>query len=258
MVPRLFPSTTSHKHEPLLPTLEIFARLGWRDLDLNLGHLVEGGLSADVVAQALASHEQHVWVVSGGWCDLFHGEPAIAETFESVDRQVQLGRRLGARRLRLFYGRLPRETWSPAALEIIAANLTRLSDRYPGVTFLMENHGRGAAGDPEVCRAILARVDRANVRMNFDPVNFEHAGFRGEDALDLLRPWIAHVHIKGSDHGRCCEFGAGDVDLTPVLESLTGGGYQGSFTVEYEGDQDRTLRLYVSMQRAQSALERLP
>ena len=34
-------STTSHKREPLLATLEVFGRLGLRDVDLNLHHVLE-------------------------------------------------------------------------------------------------------------------------------------------------------------------------------------------------------------------------
>ena len=41
--PRVLTSTTSHKAEPLLPTLEVFARLGLRDIDLNLHHILEFG-----------------------------------------------------------------------------------------------------------------------------------------------------------------------------------------------------------------------
>lgn len=256
-IPRLLPSTTSHKQEPLLPTLEIFAKLGWRDLDLNLGHLVDGGMPVEVVAQALASHQQRVRVVSGGWCDFFHEAPQVEETFASVDRQVRFARRLGASRIRLFYGRLPREAWSAGALDVIARNMSRLGSQYPDVLFFFENHGLGASSDPEICASILERVGLANVRMNFDPVNFEHAGFDSLEALRPLRPFVGHVHVKGTENGECCEFGVGDLDLTPLLRSLIAGGYDGSFTVEYEGRFDRTLRLYQSVQRADAALQSL-
>ncbi len=49
-------STTSHKREPLLPTLEVFARLGLRDLDLNLHHILEDGVPVDAVAQSVAAN----------------------------------------------------------------------------------------------------------------------------------------------------------------------------------------------------------
>jgi sugar phosphate isomerase/epimerase len=254
---RILPSTTSHKHEPLLPTLEVFARLGLVDLDLNLGHLIEGGMTADAVADAVAANGQRVWVVSGGWCDFFQQAPEIDATFTSVDRQVDLAQRLGVSMLRLFYGRLPRESWSPAMLDVIGANLSRLSDRHPGITFVMENHGRGASGDPKVCAAVLDRVGRSNVQMNFDPINFEHAGVDSMTALAPLRPFIGHVHLKGTVDGACAEFGVGDVDLAPLLRSMIGGGYAGRFTVEYEGTFDRTVRLYESVRRARAVIASL-
>lgn len=255
--PRILPSTTSHKHEPLLPTLEVFARLGLCDLDLNLSHMIEGGLAIDRVQQALGTNQQRVWIVSGGWCDFFQDGSRVEETFHSVDRQVQLARRLGVAKIRLFYGRLPAEDWSPTALGCVADNLARLSDRCSDMTFLFENHGRGASSRPEICRAVLGRVNRANVRMNFDPINFEHAGVNCMVALEMLRPFVGHVHLKGTEDGECCEFGEGKVDLMPIITSLVDGGYSGAFTVEYEGRFDRTVRLYRSTERARAALDAL-
>jgi sugar phosphate isomerase/epimerase len=255
-VPRILPSTTSHKGEPILPTLEVFSRLGLRDLDLNLGHLIEGGVPVEEVTRGLAAGSQTVWVVSGGWCDFYHRAPRIEETFASVDRQVRIARQLGVGELRLFFGRLKREDYSHESRDIICGNLRRLSDRYPDIALMFENHD-GASLCPDTCGEILGLVDRPNVRMNFDPVNFERAGVDSLAALRILQPLIGHVHLKGLDRGELCEFGTGDVDLTPVLRSLLSHGYTGSFTVEYEGKFDRTLRLYQSVRRAETVLQDL-
>ena len=91
--------------------------------------------------------------------------------------------------------------------------------------------------------------------MNFDPINFAKAGVDPMAALEAVRPFISHVHLKGLDHGEYCEFGDGDVDLGPILRSLVEGGYAHRFTVEYQGHADGTLRLYQSVQRARAALE---
>ncbi len=256
MTPRLLASTTSHKKEPLLPTLEVFACLGLRDLDLNLHHLLEAGTPVEAVADQVAAGGQRVWIVSGGWCDFFHRAPRIADTFSSIDRQVVIAKRLGVDTLRLFFGRLERDEYSPAYLGIVAENLGRLSDRHPDMRFVFENHD-GASLVPDICREVLQRVDRPNIRMNFDPINFERAGVASTAALATLRPFVAHVHLKGLERGEFCEFGAGDVDLTPLLRSLLGEGYAGRFTVEYEGKFDGTLRLYQSVQRARAVVEAL-
>jgi len=253
---RILPSTTSHKHEPLVPTLEIFARLGFIDLDLNLNHMVEGRAGAEEVRAALARNGQHAWMVSGGWCDFFDTEPQIERTMDSVDRQVELARGFGVDRMRLFFGRLPADDCTREMRARAAANIARVSDSHRGMHFWFENHD-GASSRPEICRDILEAVGRPNVRLVFDPINFEHRGVRTMDALRVLEPHIGHVHLKGRANGGFCGFGEGEVDLMPALEALLGGGYAGAFTVEYEGPGDRTLQLYQSVLRARAALESL-
>ena len=249
-------STTSHKREPLLPVLELFGRLGLRDVDLNLHHLLEVGVPVDAVAESVAANRLRLWIVSGGWCDFFHEGPEIDQTFASVDRQVALASRLGVAWLRLFFGRLRHADYAHAARDTAAANLARLGDRHPGMHFVFENHD-GASLHPEVCREILDHAARPNLQMNFDPINFAKAGVDPVAALTQLQPVVGHVHLKGLDHGEYCEFGEGDVDLQPCLASLLRGGYSGKFTVEYEGRFDGTLRLYRSVQRAQQEITRL-
>jgi sugar phosphate isomerase/epimerase len=246
---RVLASTTSHKAEPLLPTLEIFGRLGLGDIELNLHHILEVRVPVEAVRDAAAANGLRIRAVSGGWCDFFHPRPAVDETFESVERQVVLARQCGTDLLRLFFGRLRAEHYSPDARDVICANLTRLADRHPGTRFVFENHD-GASLRPEICREILERVARSNVRMNFDPINFERGGVDSHAAARLLAPFVGHVHLKGLKAGEFCEFGAGDVDLGPVLVELAKVGYNGQFSVEYEGPFDKTLRLYESVKQA--------
>jgi sugar phosphate isomerase/epimerase len=171
-----------------------------------------------------------------------------------VAQQVDLCRVLGVTVLRLFFGRLAYTDFTPAAFETITANLKRLSDAHPPVRFVFENHD-GASLVPGVCRDVLQAVDKPNIRMNFDPINFAKAGTDPVDALQAVRPFVGHVHLKGLARGEYCEFGEGDVDLVPLLASLIDSGYRDAFTVEYEGRGDGTLRLYRSVQRARMALD---
>lgn len=252
-MPRVLASTTSHKREPLLPTLEVFGRLGLRDLDLNLHHVIEGQVPVPAVAEAAAANGLRLWALSGGWCDFYKPAPEIDGTFASVARQADMCRTFGVGLLRLFFGRLARRDFTSAAFDTIAANLSRLSEAHPDVVFVFENHD-GASLDPAVCRDVLQRVGRPNIRMNFDPINFAKAGVDPMEALDAVRPFVAHAHLKGLLDGEYCEFGEGDIDLGPVLKSLVDGGYAGMFTVEYEGPHDGTLRLYRSLERARLSL----
>ncbi|MEO8069967.1 MAG: sugar phosphate isomerase/epimerase, partial [Acidobacteriota bacterium] len=249
----LLASTTSHKREPLLPTLDVFGKLGMRDVDLNLHHVIELGVPVKDVARTAADCGIRLWVLSGGWCDFYKRAPEIDETFASIARQVALAEELDVTYLRLFFGRLAFKDYSPALFDVISDNLARLADRHPAMRFMFENHD-GASLHPEVCRDVLTRVGRANIRMNFDPINFAKAGVDPMAALEIVRPFVGHVHLKGLSQGAYCEFGEGDVPLDPVLQSLHAGGYHGGFSVEYEGPFDGTLRLYRSLGRARAAL----
>jgi sugar phosphate isomerase/epimerase len=253
---QILPSTTSHKSEALIPTLEVFARLGFVDLDLNLNHVIERGVSASDIRATLAANGQLVRIASGGWCDFFDERPDIQRTFDSVERQVALAREFGVDRLRLFYGRMPEAQWSAARRVVAADNIRHVGARHPDVTFMFENHD-AASSSPGICAAILESVDLPNVRHTFDAINFEHRSVKTMDALRRLLPLVAHVHLKGYDGEHFCGFGEGTVDLHPMLEALVKGGYRGAFTVEYEGAGDRTIRLYTSVQRARSAVGRL-
>jgi sugar phosphate isomerase/epimerase len=254
MPPLILASTTSHKREPLLMTLDVFGRLGLRDVDLNLHHVIEGGVPVGSVEQAVSRHDLRLHVVSGGWCDFFDRVPRIDETLRSVARQVELARGLGVSVVRLFFGRLPLDQYGAPALATVSENLQRISDLYPSILFVFENHD-GASRRPEVCGEILERTNRPNIRMNFDPINFERDGVRHQDAFEILKPFIAHLHLKGLAERQFAEFGVGDVDLTPMLEALAARRYQGKMSVEYEGVHDGTLRLYRSVLRARSSLD---
>lgn len=254
--PRVFASTTGHKREPLAATMAVFAKLGLRDLDLNLHPFVEGDLNAPAAAEMAAAHGLHIWAASGGWCDFFQDSPAIDDTFASVARQVSIATRLGVPQLRLFFGRRSFFEYTRAAHERVCRNLARLSRLHPDLMFVFENHD-GASLHPEVCREILERVGRPNIWMNFDPINFAKVHVDPMAALEVVRPFVAHVHLKGLDNGKFCEFGSGQIDLTPVISTLLAAGYPGAFSVEYEGEDDGTVRLVQGITRAKALIEKL-
>lgn len=232
--PRVLASTTSHKREPLLPTLEVFGKLGLTDVDLNLHHILEGGVPVEDVRAAARTHGLTIWGLAGGWCDFFHAAPDVDRTFASIDRQVAIAGALSVRLLRLFFGRLELAHDSPAARDRAAANIAHVADRHPHMTLVFENHD-GASLRPDICRDILERAARPNARMMFDPINFAKAGVDPAAALAELQPLVSHVHLKGLSNGQYCEFGEGDVDLSSSLDALMSGGYAGSFSVEYRG-----------------------
>ncbi len=229
-------STTSHKKEPLLPTLEVFGRLGLLDLDINLHHLIEAGVPVDDVAGAVGGETVSACTSSradGATSSIARRSSTL--TWASIDRQVGIARRLGVATLRLFFGRLARDAYTAVHLDTIGGHLQGLSARYPDMLFVFENHD-GASLVPEICRAVLERADRQEHPDEFRSRSTSNApASAARGALAVVRPWIAHVHLKGLAAGEYCEFGTGDVDLTPLLRSLVEQGYRGAFTVRIRG-----------------------
>jgi len=88
----------------------------------------------------------------------------------------------------------------------------------------------------------LTDVNRANLRLNFDPANMI---MYGNDtplaALELLYPYIQSVHIKdgiwpaqSGQLGAEAPFGEGQVDFPTFLPRLLELGFRGSLTIERE------------------------
>lgn len=105
-----------------------------------------------------------------------------------------------------------------------------------GVLLLHENE-RGIYGDtPERCHDLLATIDDPGLRAIWDPANFVQVGIAHPHAVgyDLLRPFIAAVHIKDAvaATGAVVLPGAGDGDLRQTLAALRDSGFDGVFTLE--------------------------
>ena len=114
-------ATTSHKREPLLPTLELFGVLGLRDIDLNLHHILETGVPVNGGRRC----HRRAWACGcigvRRLVRFLPSPPEIEDTFASVSRQVAIGTELGVSTLRLFFGRLRREDYSRAKADIVCA-----------------------------------------------------------------------------------------------------------------------------------------
>ena len=153
--PRVLASTTSHKREPLLPTLEVFspprpARHRSEPAPHSRGRRDgRGGRRASPRRAAFAS----------GSCQADGAtssrRPDSERDVRSVARQV---RHRGPARRRsappVFRPLEARGLFARAPCETARRNLWRLSDLHPDMLFIFENHD-GASLHPEVCREIL-------------------------------------------------------------------------------------------------------
>ncbi|WP_261806724.1 sugar phosphate isomerase/epimerase family protein [Lapidilactobacillus luobeiensis] len=114
------------------------------------------------------------------------------------------------------------------AFMTIAAN-------YPRITLLHENEKEIFGDTPERCALLLQRINSPQLRAAFDPANFVQCGVQVyPHAYELLRPYIAYVHIKDAyfKNGEVTPAGLGDGQVAQVLEQLAKDNYQGYLSLE--------------------------
>jgi sugar phosphate isomerase/epimerase len=98
--------------------------------------------------------------------------------------------------------------------------------------------------------AFLKAVDRANLKVNFDPANMILYG-SGEpiEAMEIVKDYIVSVHAKDgtwSDKptvtfGEETPLGEGDVNMTRFVEKLKEIGFEGYITIEREISGDEQI-----------------
>ena len=213
-------------------------------------------MPVDAAAAAVAAYGQRVWVVVGRLVRLLSRRAADRARRSprcdgrSTSRTGSAHARCGCssdgcRRddVRTDRGARDRRQPPPALGRAIRTSL-----------FVFENHD-GASLVPEICRDIVSQRRSAE---HPDELRSDQLRARrrrpGGSARRACGRSSAHVHLKGLDRGEFCEFGIGDVDLTPLVRRLVHEGYTGDFTVEYEGPFDGTVRLYQSVVRARIAV----
>jgi len=106
------------------------------------------------------------------------------------------------------------------------------------ITITLEIHGELTATGRKA-RALVKKVNRPNVRVNYDTANCEYFGaVRAQDDLPDVLPWIGLSHLKDKIGGhRVWNFpalGKGHVDFHKCLRLLRRGCYTGPFSVEVE------------------------
>jgi sugar phosphate isomerase/epimerase len=131
-------------------------------------------------------------------------------------------------------GRSERGGWELAAghLKDVCAEAGR-----KGVTVCLDAVFPGFLTDtPEKVVRLIDDVGSDRLRHNLDPCYLAVAGFDLVEAVRLLGPYAAHVHVK--DHrGRWPEFehwipGKGELDHRAWIDALMEAGYDGALAVE--------------------------
>ena len=122
-----------------------------------------------------------------------------------------------------------------------------------GVMILMET-GQEVAADLRHC---LEELNHSALGVNFDPANMILYG-KGDPiaAVDVLAPWIKHVHIKDATAttqpgtwGTEVPWGDGEVGHKAFIQALDKIGFTGAVAVEREAGETRAADIKLAIQR---------
>jgi sugar phosphate isomerase/epimerase len=185
------------------------------------------------------------------------GKTPIDGAFETelgrFRRILATARGVGTRLIRLFSFFIPDGRYREHRDEVIRrlAVFAREAEA-AGVTLVHENESYTYGDTPDRCRGLIDAVGSPALRLAFDPANFVQGGVRPHaEAWPLLRPHVAHVHIKdavpvdraggppypaGVPAERLMDSvrlpGEGEAELRPLLRALAADGYQGYLVSE--------------------------
>ncbi len=176
---------------------------------------------------------------------------AVEEERPRLERCLNAAERLGTRLVRVFsyYVLGEYETLRDTVLrrlEVMAGEARRRD-----LVLVLENESWIYGDLPKRCLDVLRSVDSPALRFAFDPANFVQCGADPMKAWPLLRPYVAHFHIKdavpvdrtGLDpypapvpHDRLMDSvrpaGEGAGRVPELLEALAADNYQGVLTLE--------------------------
>ncbi len=231
----------------------IARRFGYDGIEprLDSGHAHGIEVAADAAARraiadqaAAGSIELCCLATSLRYADPNAADAVVRESHERID----LAGDLGVPALRVFGGKIPEGVTREGAIDHMVRQLASIADhaRERGVTLCIETHDDWC--DPQHVAAVLRRVDHPAVAVNWDimhPIRVWR--YTMDEAFEILRPWIRHVHVHdgmGPGHATFAAIGTGSIDqMMPIgtggidhrraLELLHGIDYQGYLSGEW-------------------------
>lgn len=145
-----------------------------------------------------------------------------------------------------------------------------------GVTTCSENHGR-LVQDSDRMLAVFGAVNHPNYRYLCDIGNFGGVDEDCAVAVSKLLPLVSHVHVKDAfwrsgmrpnpgrgwgrtragNYRRATILGQGDVPVQQCLQIIHDTGYQGYYSLEFEGIEDNLMAIDISIENLHRMLKEI-
>ncbi len=175
-------------------------------------------------------------------CDFFN-ESDIKQHIKSFEMCAAYANKLGAKYIRgfdFFESGVSLEKRAEKFKEI-----AELCEKYD-ITCVLESEPTVHSNTPHKLAELLDAINNPRIKALFDPGNEIFAtGEASDDAYEVLKPYISHIHIKDVDiiNGRAeaVKIGTGKVDYKTIFKKLIFDGFGGSVTLETHYRKDAQL-----------------
>ncbi len=181
-----------------------------------------------------------------------------AQNLANAKATAALARKLGLKLVTFHAGFIPHDA-KDARFATMLERLGQIADVF-GTAGLVLGLETGQETAPDLI-AVLTRLNRKNVGVNFDPANMLlYAKGNPIEALRLLGPWLRQVHIKDAKRtkvpgtwGEEVPVGTGEVDWPAFFGVLKQLNFTGNLVIEREAGQQRVA----DIRSAKELVERL-
>lgn len=158
------------------------------------------------------------------------------EHFELFKHTVEIAKIMETSYIRMFSFFIPENEKPETYKEEVFARLGKFLDyaKEHNIILLHENE-KDIYGDVACrCKEIMEAFYCDNFKAVFDFANFVQCGQDTLEAYEMLKPYIAYIHIKDAyaKDGSVVPAGTGDGNVKEILKHLFDGGYEGVLSLE--------------------------
>ena len=178
-------------------------------------------------------------------------EDPFEDHFALFQRVVEIAKALDTKYIRMFsFYHEGGDNWTEEERQVVFQRLRQMIEyaKSQDIILLHENE-KGIYGDTaDRCADIMKELYCENFKYVFDPANFVQCAQDTKYAYEILKDYIAYMHIKDAlfENGRVVPAGLGDGNVEYILKQVLESGYEGFFSLEphlgsFEGLADLEL-----------------
>ena len=154
--------------------------------------------------------------------------------FETYKKVLNTAKVLGTKYVRMFSFFIPENEIAENYKDEVILRLKALIDEAEkqDIILLHENEKEIYGDNALRCLELMSELYCDNFKAVFDFANFVQVGQNTLEAYEMLKPYIAYVHIKDAVGQSVAPAGMGDGNVKEILADLLSHGYSGFLSLE--------------------------